>query len=85
MVRTQVQLEKNQYEQLRALGVRDDKGLAQQVREAVALYLAGRRVRSLPPLAEIAGRFHRLPPEEFGELKPHDQWLAEGIERSKQK
>ena len=85
MVRTQVQLEEKQYQQLRALGAREDKGLAQQVREAVALYLSGRRTRPLPPLDEIAGRFHRLPTGAMKELKANDRWLADSIERSKEK
>jgi len=85
MIRTQIQLEEQQHRQLRALGARDDKGLAQQVREAVALYLAGHRGRPLPSLDEIAGRFHKLPSAAAEELKPHDQWIADAIEHSRKK
>lgn len=85
MIRRQIQLEEKQYHQLRVLGAREDKGLAQQVREAVSLYLAGRRSRPLPSLDDISGKFHKLPPSAIEELKPHDQWLAAAIEHSKQK
>jgi len=35
MVRTQIQLEEQQYQQLKSHGARTGKGLAEQVREAV--------------------------------------------------
>jgi hypothetical protein len=48
MIRTQIQLEEAQYRQLRSLGNQTGKGLAEQVREAVGLYLTRQRGRSEP-------------------------------------
>ena len=85
MIRTQIQLERAQYDKLREIGAREDKGLAEQVREAVALYLARRPEGSLPPIGGLSGRFHRLPAPAMDELKPHDRWLSESILASKRR
>jgi len=84
VIRTQIQLTVEQYERLRKIGAAEDKGLAEQVREAVALYLAKRPGRH-PPLDELGGGFRPLAPEEAGDLAPHDRQWAEAILRSKRK
>jgi hypothetical protein len=69
MVRTQIQLEETQYRQLRSLGTRSGKGLAEQVREAVGLYLT-QQGSKVEPLASVLGRFR---PVDGKALKPHDR------------
>ena len=69
MVRTQIQLEEQQYRQLRSLGARSGKGLAEQVREAVGQYLAQQQ-RGGTALDEVLGKFRASAPKG---LKPHDQ------------
>lgn len=76
MIRTQVQLEEDQYKQLRAIGAREDKGLAEQVREAVALYLTRKKTKNLPSLESVLGKFTQAP---IDDLKPHDRWYVESI------
>jgi hypothetical protein len=75
MIRTQIQLEEAQYRALRERGVRTGQGLAQQVREAVGLYLA-RQDRAADPLDSVAGRFS---PRPLHGLKPHDRDYTETI------
>lgn len=69
MIRTQIQLEERQYRQLRALGARSGKGLAEQVREAVGQYLLQQQAR-VEPLESVLGRFR---PQAAKNLKPHDR------------
>ena len=69
MVRTQIQLEEEQYRQLRALGMRRGLGLAEQVREAVGQYLA-QQGGKVAPLESVLGRFRPLGGKA---LKPHDR------------
>ncbi len=69
MVRTQIQLEEQQYRQLRALGARRGLGLAEQVREAVGLYLAQQEAKAAP-LESVLGRFR---PVADKSLKRHDR------------
>ncbi len=69
MIRTQIQLEEHQYRQLRSLGSRSGKGLAEQVREAVGLYLAQQR-GDVEPLESALGKFR---PVSSRGLKPHDR------------
>jgi len=69
MVRTQIQLEETQYRQLRSLGARSGKGLAEQVREAVGQYLTQQGGKA-EPLASVLGRFR---PVAGKALKPHDR------------
>jgi hypothetical protein len=83
MIRTQIQLSEEDYNKLRAIGARDDKGLAEQVREAVGLYLSGAARRTGGSLDDLAGGFHQLPAAAMDELKPHDRWLADSIRDSK--
>lgn len=75
MIRTQIQLEERQYRQLRSLGARAGKGLAEQVREAVGLYLAHQEGKA-EPLETALGRFR--PVSDRG-LKPHDRDYADTL------
>jgi hypothetical protein len=75
MVRTQIQLEENQYQQLRSLGARSGKGLAEQVREAVGQYLAQQGSR-VEPLESALGKFRPTAPKG---LKPHDRDYADTL------
>lgn len=84
MIRTQIQLEEEQYRQLRKIGAAEDKGLAEQVREAVGLYLA-RRSHVYPALEELGPGFRPDSPPAGQELKTHDQWLADAILQSKRR
>jgi hypothetical protein len=69
MIRTQIQLEEDQYRQLRSLGARSGKGLAEQVREAVGQYLRQQQGRA-DPLEAALGRFRAKGAKG---LKPHDR------------
>lgn len=69
MVRTQIQLEEDQYRQLRARGARTGQGLAEQVREAVGQYLQQQQGRA-EPLEAALGRFRA---KAARGLKPHDR------------
>jgi hypothetical protein len=73
MIRAQIQLEEAQYRQLRSLGNQTGKGLAEQVREAVGLYLTRQRGRS-EPLDSVLGKFR--PAAGGREPKPHDRDYA---------
>lgn len=75
MIRTQIQLEEAQYRALRERGARTGQGLAQQVREAVGLYLAAQD-RPADSLESVAGRFRARP---LDGLKPHDHDYTETI------
>jgi hypothetical protein len=70
MVRTQIQLEEEHHRQLLARGARDGLGLAEQVREAVQLYLAQRGATKPAPLADALGKFR---PRSARGLKTHDR------------
>jgi hypothetical protein len=69
MVRTQIQLEEEQYRQLRALGTRRGLGLAEQVREAVGQYLAQQGGKTAP-LESVLGKYRPL---SGPALKGHDR------------
>lgn len=75
MVRTQIQLEEQQYRQLRSLGARSGKGLAEQVREAVGHYLRQQDGRA-EPLESVLGKFR---PVTVKGLKPHDRDYVETL------
>ena len=75
MVRTQIQLEEQQYEQVRLLGARTGKNLAVQVREAVDQYLIQQGGRTVP-LEAVLGKFR---PVAAKGLKPHDRDYVETL------
>jgi hypothetical protein len=85
MIKTQIQLKEDDYKKLREIGIREDKGLAEQVREAVSMYLARHSDSPLPPVSGLKGRFHRMPSPAIDELKPHDRWFAESVLESKRR
>jgi hypothetical protein len=75
MIRTQIQLPEAEYEALKDRARREDRSMADCVREAIAQYL----VRSAPgeaDFAAVAGRFAPLPGRG---LKRHDRDLADSI------
>ena len=76
MLRTQVQIPEQQLKKLRQLSKRMGKSVAQQVREALDLYLGRLERQALGSLADIAGRFRPIPIED---LKGHDRAFIEGI------
>ena len=75
MVRTQIQLEEEQHRQLLARGARDGLGLAEQVREAVQLYLAQRGTKPAP----LAGALGKFRPRSPRGLKAHDRDYADTL------
>jgi hypothetical protein len=76
MVRTQIQLEEEQHRQLLVRGARDGLGLAEQVREAVHLYLAQRGATKPAPLSDALGKFR---PRSSRGLKAHDRDYADTL------
>lgn len=78
MIRTQIQLEEQQYRHLRALGARTGKGLAEQVREAVGRYLLQQDGGGVP-LEAVLGRYRPLAAEAVEPLKGHDQDYADTL------
>jgi Arc/MetJ-type ribon-helix-helix transcriptional regulator len=75
MVRTQIQLSKEEYERLRSLAGRLRRSMADCIREGIRLFL-DRSVARADDLKDIAGKFRPLPQKD---LKRHDRWLAEAI------
>jgi plasmid stability protein len=81
MVRTQIQLPEEQYQELRSRAAREHRSLADCIREAIRLFLLRDREHTLG-LEDIAGKFRPLPLED---LKPHDRELVHAITRSKKR
>ncbi len=79
MIRTQVQLSERHYEILRRRSLQTRKSMAQQIREALNLYLRSEEMAD-DDLSDIAGRFKALPMQE---LKAHDRQFVEAILESK--
>lgn len=77
MTRTQIQLEDHQHRQLRQLGHRTGKGLAEQIREAVTRYLRQEEQRA-GNLEEVLGRFPPLPAG-GADLKAHDRAYSDTL------
>ena len=77
MTRTQIQLEKNQYDRLRAMAARHGVSMAQLVREGVETVLAQDKDRDpWSDLSEIVGKYGRdQPAEDVG--REHDRYLDE--------
>jgi hypothetical protein len=74
MIKTQIQMEKWQYEAIKKEGLRTSRSMSDLIREAVSHSL--RRAGSLPPLAEAAGKFSPMSTED---LKSHDARWADSI------
>lgn len=79
MIRTQIQLPPGLYDRLRRRAGLTSKSMAQQIREAVELYLAREEGRTPISLDEIAGRFPDLPPDP--DMDPLVVALAEAFSR----
>lgn len=77
MIKTQVQLEKWQYDQLKALGRERDRSVAALVRESVTLLLSRQPEFDGMELADVAGKYRNASPR--GKIKRHDQDWAEAI------
>ena len=79
MVRTQIQLPEQEYEQLRRVAAQQRRSMADCIREGIRLFLGSRGCAN-GNLADIAGKFRPL---SCDDLKPHDRWNAEGVIPSK--
>ena len=79
MQRTQIQLGESEYEALRELAHRENRSMADCVREAIAAYL--HRAQPIDELLSIAGTFA---PDPTDAVKAHDRWWAESILSGKQ-
>jgi predicted CopG family antitoxin len=76
MIKTQIQLETAQYEELKRLGASEARSLSDLVRESVTLLLARSQRRAARSLEEVAGKYER---GDAGDLKDHDRGWAESI------
>jgi len=76
MIKTQVQLEKWQYEEAKRVGVATSRSMSDIIREGLAMVLPKLRPRGGKPLASIAGKYRPL---ELKDLKDHDRGWVESI------
>jgi len=73
----QVQLERRQHEQLKALAERRDQSMGSLIRESVAQYLTSQPIED-DPLFGILGMFTDTGPTPYGDVAvDHDAYLAE--------
>ena len=78
MIRTQIQLPEAEYEALRETAHRQNRSMANCVREAVAAYLT--RSRPSRDFLALAGKFKPQPPPPLvGDVRDHDRWWADAI------
>lgn len=82
MIRTQLQLTKQQYQRLRSWVSRLDKSIAQQVREAIDDYLQRLDRAEGKRIADIAGRFEPLPDAAQG-IPEHDRLFSQAVQSPK--
>ena len=80
MIRTQLQLTEEQYKRLRQEAASSHKSMAQQIREAIDLYLQHSIQSKTKKISEVTGKFK---PISGKNLKDHDQGFAEAILASK--
>lgn len=76
MIKTQVQLEKWQYEAAKKAGVATSRSMSDIIREGLALVLPKLGQGGRKPLASIAGKYW---PSEEGTLKGHDREWGKSI------
>ena len=81
MIRTQIQVSPEQYQQLRDAAHRQNRSVADCIREGIRLFL-GRQQGAVTRLDEISGRFRPIPADD---LSPHDRWFAATALDSKDK
>ena len=73
MIRTQIQLPREEYEKLRKVAARLRKSMAACIRDGIQLFLRHSQA-SEADLTDLAGKFRPL---RMKDLKPHDRWRAE--------
>lgn len=76
MIKTQIQLEEWQYNDLKQVGVLNDRSFSDVVRESVSLFLKSKKNGALAPLESLAGKYTALPTDD---LKMHDRVWAQSI------
>ena len=78
MIRTQIQLAAAEYERLRDEARREQRSMADCIREGIAMYLDSRG-RRRSDLASLAGTFRPL---DTHDLKPHDAAWVEAARKT---
>jgi hypothetical protein len=78
MVRTQIQLTEEQYLRLKKSSAENDKGIAEQIREAVDFYFERQEQSIRKSFAQVAGKFAPQKPGK-GKAPGHDDWFAGSI------
>lgn len=80
MIRTQIQLREDQYEELRRRAAGENRSLADLVRESLDCWLArGAPRTALAGLAKLSGRF-RDPAGAIDVAERHDRYLLDSID-----
>ncbi len=82
MVRTQIQLQDEQYLRLKRCSTAGDGSIAQLIRDALDLYFQSKKRPGRKSIRDIAGKFHPVP---MTGLKKHDHEFAEAIVASKRR
>ncbi|MFH1437698.1 MAG: ribbon-helix-helix protein, CopG family [Pseudomonadota bacterium] len=77
MIRTQIQLPEDLYQELRRIASEQQRSIADCIREGVRMFL-GRAREKNNDIMGVAGKFKPLP---LDDLKPHDRWIAKAAER----
>jgi hypothetical protein len=82
MVRMQIQLTEDQYRRLKKSAAERNMPIAEQIREAVDIYLERQEQIPRRSIAKIAGKFA---PKTAGKDKrwSHDDWFAESVAQRK--
>ncbi|MGW8255934.1 MAG: hypothetical protein ACWGMZ_00460 [Thermoguttaceae bacterium] len=82
MVRTQIQLTEEQYRRLKKSSAERDKPIAEQIREAVDIYLRQQEETPRRSIAQVAGKF--TPQTGKGsKTQNHDDWFADSVAQRK--
>jgi hypothetical protein len=82
MVRTQIQLTEEQYRLLKKSSAERDKPIAEQIREAVDIYLERQNQSAQKSFAQVAGKF--TPKILAGaKSRSHDDWFADSVTERK--
>ena len=76
MIKTQVQLEKWQYQAAKKAGAANSRSMSDIIREGLSLVLPKLGIAGQKPLVAIAGKYRSLPLKDF---KDHDRGWAESI------
>jgi len=76
MIKTQIQLEKWQYEAAKKAGAASSRSMSDIIREGLSLVLPKLSQAGRKPLASIAGKYRPLHGQD---LKDHDQGWTESI------